>query len=128
MPLVIGSTTLMAALVATAASKALPPCIKMRTPAIVASGWLLATIPLRDMTIERREKKRSPEMGGGVVMVLYPEKRTRVQNIEWPGAGLAGFVLIHEGGARLDHAEMQVRPLRVAGRVGQHQNVAGLFR
>src|SRR5207247_2825903 len=68
MPLVIGSTTLMAALVATAASKALPPCIKMRTPAIVASGWLLATIPLRDMTIERREKKRSPEMGGGLVM------------------------------------------------------------
>src|SRR5438477_650250 len=49
MPLVMGSTTLMAALVATAASKALPPCIKMRTPGMVVG------VDQRDHATVRRE-------------------------------------------------------------------------
>ena len=44
-PVDIGSTTLRAAAVATAASTALPPAIIIRSPAIAASGWLVATIP-----------------------------------------------------------------------------------
>jgi len=45
MPIDIGSTTPKTAAVATAASMALPPFMRMRTPARVASGWLEATMP-----------------------------------------------------------------------------------
>jgi hypothetical protein len=40
-----------------AASMALPPFFRMLTPASTASGWLLATIPCRAMTTERRAAK-----------------------------------------------------------------------
>ena len=55
MPVDIGSTTLSMAAVATAASAALPPAIRMRRPAMAARGWLLATMPCRARTVERRE-------------------------------------------------------------------------
>src|SRR6187397_729040 len=53
-PTFIGSTTLRTAAVATAASIALPPRLNTSTPAWTASGWLLATMPLRAITSERR--------------------------------------------------------------------------
>ncbi|MEP6830325.1 MAG: hypothetical protein ABI963_08300 [Rhizomicrobium sp.] len=41
------------AAVATAASTALPPFLKISRPASAAKGWLVVTIPLRDMVSER---------------------------------------------------------------------------
>ena len=64
-PTFIGSTTLSTAAVATAASIALPPFFRMSSPACAASGWLVATIPLRAITSERRcrgqPSDRSPD-------------------------------------------------------------------
>jgi hypothetical protein len=45
MPIELGSTTPSTAAVAIAASMALPPLIRICTPARVASGWLDATMP-----------------------------------------------------------------------------------
>src|SRR5215204_3481388 len=45
-PLIIGSTTPSAAETATAASKAFPPASRTSSPARVASGWAVLTIPL----------------------------------------------------------------------------------
>src|SRR5580704_8983943 len=63
-PTIIGSTTESTAADATAASIALPPCIRMRKPACAASGWLAATIPCCAMTSERdcegHPSERSP--------------------------------------------------------------------
>src|SRR5437870_5610771 len=53
MPTFIGSTRLSTAAVATAASMALPPFFRISSPACAASGWLVATMPLRPMTSER---------------------------------------------------------------------------
>ena len=44
-PVDIGSTTFSVVAVATAASTALPPSISTLSPAMAASGWLVATIP-----------------------------------------------------------------------------------
>ncbi len=44
-PVDIGSTTHSTAAAASAASIALPPRSRARSPACVASGWLVATIP-----------------------------------------------------------------------------------
>src|SRR5262245_21588782 len=52
-PFIAGSMSPIAALVAMAASTALPPCSRICTPARAASGWLAATIPYFVMTIER---------------------------------------------------------------------------
>ncbi len=49
----IGSTTPRTALAAIAASTALPPCCKMSIAVMVASGWLVAAIPCRAITVER---------------------------------------------------------------------------
>src|SRR4029453_12130956 len=48
-----GKVTLSVAAVATAASIAFPPCIRIRAPAIAAKGWTVVTIPFRPMTSER---------------------------------------------------------------------------
>ncbi len=45
MPFEVGSSTVRAMAVATAASQALPPCWIMLRPACAASGWLVATTP-----------------------------------------------------------------------------------
>ncbi len=45
MPVIIGSVTESTAAAVTAASIALPPDCNTRSPADVASGWLVATIP-----------------------------------------------------------------------------------
>ena len=45
MPIDVGSTTPNTAAVAIAASMALPPFMRICTPARVASGWLDATMP-----------------------------------------------------------------------------------
>jgi hypothetical protein len=42
-PLLVGSTTVSAIAVATAASKALPPFLSISSPAWAARGWLVAT-------------------------------------------------------------------------------------
>ncbi len=55
MPVLVGSVTLRAAAVATAASAALPPSWRTPTPAMEARGWLLATMPWVPYTGERRE-------------------------------------------------------------------------
>src|SRR5215470_8162409 len=52
-PTIIGSTTLSTAAEATAASTALPPCWRIRSPACDASGWLVTTMPRRAMTSDR---------------------------------------------------------------------------
>jgi hypothetical protein len=49
----MGSTTPMTALVAIAASMALPPWAKMVAPACAANGLSAATTPLREITMER---------------------------------------------------------------------------
>ena len=53
MPVDMGSTTFRVAAAAIAASTALPPLISIFIPDIAASGWLVATIPLRAITGER---------------------------------------------------------------------------
>ena len=53
-PTIIGSTSVSMAAVATAASMALPPFLRMSSPACAASGWLVATTPLRAITSDRR--------------------------------------------------------------------------
>src|SRR6187431_2815206 len=55
MPVDVGSVTLRAAPAATAASAALPPFDRISSPAAVAKGCDVATIPLRLYTGERRE-------------------------------------------------------------------------
>src|SRR6185369_6647874 len=52
-PLLIGSTTPSAALAAIAASIAEPPRARICAPACEASVWLVATIPWREITMER---------------------------------------------------------------------------
>src|ERR1700730_11826229 len=49
----MGSTTPMTALVATAASTALPPWASTLAPAWAANGFSADTTPLREITIER---------------------------------------------------------------------------
>src|SRR5688500_9779854 len=56
-PVDVGSVTLSAATAATAASAAFPPLARISSPAAVAKGWDVATIPLRPYTEERREVK-----------------------------------------------------------------------
>ena len=46
-PTIIGSTTVKANCAATAASIALPPAASISRPAAEASGWFVATMPLR---------------------------------------------------------------------------------
>src|SRR5208282_662709 len=53
MPFIIGDTTPIIALVAIAASTALPPDSRIRTPACAASGDSAATIPFCEITIDR---------------------------------------------------------------------------
>ncbi len=65
MPVDIGSTTASAAAVATAASTALPPSISILRPAIAARGWLVATIPRRASTGERRDVNCMAYLLGG---------------------------------------------------------------
>src|ERR1700733_15018251 len=52
-PVFIGSTTLSTAAVATAASMALPPFIRIWRPACAASGWLVANMPCWAITSAR---------------------------------------------------------------------------
>ena len=44
-PVLSGSTTPSIAAVATAASAAVPPRLRMSTPAVAATDWLVATTP-----------------------------------------------------------------------------------
>ena len=53
MPHIWGSISPRAALAAMAASTALPPFFNMPRPTSVARGWLVATMPLPAMTVER---------------------------------------------------------------------------
>ena len=53
MLVLLGSTSVSTAAVATAASIALPPFFSMSSPAFAASGWLVATTPRRPMAGER---------------------------------------------------------------------------
>ena len=55
MPFEVGSTTVRAMAVASAASTALPPCWSIERPAWAASGWLVATTPLTAITGLRLE-------------------------------------------------------------------------
>src|SRR5436189_1575945 len=53
MPFIIGATSPMAALAATAASIALPPCSRIATPARVPIGCSAATTPYCEMIMDR---------------------------------------------------------------------------
>src|SRR6185312_16097609 len=52
-PTFMGSTKLSVAAMATAASTALPPFLRMSRPTWAARGWLVVTMPLRAMVSER---------------------------------------------------------------------------
>src|ERR671923_1287912 len=69
----IGSTTPSVRAVAIAASIALPPFFRMLTPASTASGWLLATIPSRAITTDRRAAKpaRSTRLVSNMLPLLF---------------------------------------------------------
>ena len=56
-PVELGSTTFSVAAAVMAASVALPPSMSTCNPAMAASGWLVATIPLVARTVLRRESK-----------------------------------------------------------------------
>src|SRR5262249_6634474 len=56
MPHDMGSMSPMAALVAMAASMALPPLRRISSPTWAASGWLVATMPCGAITTERPER------------------------------------------------------------------------
>src|SRR5215470_6310033 len=75
-PTIIGSTTLSTAAEATAASTALPPCWRMRSPACDASGWLVTTIPRRAMTSDR-------------LCASHPSARSPRTPLQNAGAGVA---------------------------------------
>ena len=60
MPLWGGSQTVSIAAAASAASTALPPASSARTPARVASGWLVATIASAAM-VGRRAHPEAPD-------------------------------------------------------------------
>ena len=59
MPVDIGSTTQSTAAAASAASTALPPRSSARSPACVASGWLVATIPRAATALARAGNGRA---------------------------------------------------------------------
>src|SRR5712664_4218961 len=69
MPFSIGSTTPIIAFVAIAASTAFPPRSNIRTPACAASGDSAATIPPREITIDR-PCERSCALAPIVVIVI----------------------------------------------------------
>jgi hypothetical protein len=92
MPTFIGSVTLSAAAVATAASMAFPPAMSIRSPACAASGWLVTTIPLRANTGERlcashpsaRSPRTAPQAGAWGV-----ELQSETSAAERTGPGVA---------------------------------------
>src|SRR5579859_1800412 len=65
MPVDIGSVTQSTAAAASAASAALPPCSSIRSPARVASGWLVATMPSAATAGGRPYAKRNAISLGG---------------------------------------------------------------
>src|ERR1700687_2976730 len=78
MPFIIGSTTPIIAFVAIAASTAFPPRSSMRTPACAASGDSAATIPPRDITIDRpcpRSCAKIPAVAIIINVTIDPQTR-----------------------------------------------------
>ena len=72
MPFIIGETTPIMAFVAIAASTALPPRSRMRAPACAASGDSAATMPLREMTMERAcERSCAVVVPGSMLQARY---------------------------------------------------------
>ena len=63
MPQRIGSIRPRAALVAMAASIALPPALRTSSPTWAASGWLVATMPCGAMTTDRPVFGHAPPAG-----------------------------------------------------------------
>src|SRR4029453_12385048 len=78
-----GKVTLSVAAVATAASIAFPPCIRIRAPAIAAKGWTVVTMPFRAITSER-------------VCGTHPSARSPLTALHHGGVG--GSVHIRTGG------------------------------
>ena len=72
MPLPVGSITPTTAFAAIAASTAFPPRCKTCTPAIDASGWLLATTPYRVAMTERPALGRAEPAGVPNEPVFWP--------------------------------------------------------
>jgi hypothetical protein len=61
----IGSVTVRTAAVATAASMALPPFLRMSRPALAANGWLVATTPRWPITGDRLVSNWNPSSSRG---------------------------------------------------------------
>src|SRR5215471_11189080 len=80
MPTFGGKVTLSVAAVATAASIAFPPCIRIRAPAIAAKGWTVVTIPFRAMTSER-------------VCGTHPSARSPRTALHQEGVGISVHIL-----------------------------------
>jgi hypothetical protein len=71
-PVLPGSTTPNTAAAATAASIAFPPSSKIRNPAAVARGWLVATMPLRASTSERPWSRYPSGRVAGTAVMFSP--------------------------------------------------------
>ena len=74
MPQPVGSTSPKTAFAAIAASIALPPALRIEIAVYVASGWLVAAIPLVAITSDRLANSRP-------VILSYPRVRLDVINI-----------------------------------------------
>src|ERR1700678_561951 len=72
----MGSTTPITALVATAASTALPPCASTLAPACAANGFSADTTPLREITMER-PCVRSCAPACAADTIIASERKTR---------------------------------------------------
>ena len=97
-----GSTTLIAAAVAIAASKAFPPSIRTRIPAIDARGSSDVTIALRPVTRGR---------SANCALDVVPKARTtaRVLTIEVVRCFIFGLSLFRQSGGLPDEFESWLR-------------------
>src|SRR5262245_54754001 len=124
MPFIIGATRPIAALAATAASIALPPCSRIATPARVPIGCSAATTPYCEMIIDR-PCERSCAIAGLVwisavpVMAAIHDQRVRCWNMgSLPdGAPVAGRHMAPGRVAPGRVAPGRVAPKRAAQRV-----------
>src|SRR5215471_7065858 len=80
-PFIIGETTPIIAFVAIAASTAFPPRSRIRAPACAASGDSAATIPCREITIERAWDRSCACVWGDKMPPATATTKTEKRNI-----------------------------------------------
>ena len=81
MPFIIGSTTPIAAFAATAASTAFPPRARIAAPACAAKGLSAATIPPREITIDRVCVRSCADAGAAVARIAMEISRMAIAKV-----------------------------------------------